>query len=44
VDRYYIALAALKALADDGGVTAATAARAIAKYGIDPNKLYPPSA
>jgi len=43
VDRYYIALAALKALADDGGVPAATVARAIAKYGIDPNKPYPPS-
>jgi len=43
VDRYHIAATALKALADDGGVPAATVARAIAKYGIDPNKPYPPS-
>jgi len=43
VDRYYIALAALKALADDGIVPAATVARALAKYGIDPDKPYPPS-
>jgi pyruvate dehydrogenase E1 component len=43
VDRYCVAVAALKALADEGSVPAATVTRAIAKYGIDPNKPYPPS-
>ncbi len=43
VDRYYVVVAALKALADDGTVPAATVTRAMAKYGIDPNKPYPPS-
>jgi pyruvate dehydrogenase E1 component len=43
VDRYYIAVAALKSLAEDGTVPAATVAQAIKKYGIDPNKPYPPS-
>jgi pyruvate dehydrogenase E1 component len=41
VDRYWVALAALRALADDGAVPAAEVARAIAKYGIDPNKPNP---
>ena len=36
VDRYHIALAALKALADDGILGHEVAARAIALYGIDP--------
>ncbi|GBG14094.1 pyruvate dehydrogenase E1 component [Novimethylophilus kurashikiensis] len=41
VDRYYIVLAALKALADEGKLPAAKAAEAIKKYGIDPNKPNP---
>ena len=43
VDRYYVAVAALKALADDGAVSASVVAKAIQKYNIDPNKPYPPS-
>jgi pyruvate dehydrogenase E1 component len=43
VDRYYVTAAALKALADEGTVPAATVTRAITKYGIDPNKPYPPT-
>ena len=43
VDRYHVAVAALKALADDGTVPAAIVTRAMTKYGIDPNKPYPPS-
>ena len=35
VDRRYVAIAALKALADDGEVPLAKVAEAIAKYGID---------
>jgi pyruvate dehydrogenase E1 component len=35
VDRHHIVLAALKALADDGRVSADLAAKAIARYGID---------
>lgn len=35
VDRHHIALAALKALADDGLIERAKAAEAIARYGID---------
>jgi pyruvate dehydrogenase E1 component len=41
VDRHYIALAALKALADDGALPGAKASEAIAKYGIDPEKPDP---
>jgi pyruvate dehydrogenase E1 component len=41
VDRRYVVVAALKALADDGLVTAATVAKAIAAYGIDPEKPSP---
>ena len=41
VDRYYVALAALKALADDGALPVATAAEAIKKYGIDAAKPAP---
>jgi pyruvate dehydrogenase E1 component len=36
VDRYQVAVAALKALADDGKVPAAKVAEAIQKYDIDP--------
>jgi pyruvate dehydrogenase E1 component len=41
VNRYYVALAALKALADEGEIPAATVAEAIAKYRIDPDKPNP---
>ncbi|MFP5397023.1 MAG: pyruvate dehydrogenase (acetyl-transferring), homodimeric type [Gammaproteobacteria bacterium] len=41
VNRHYIAVAALKALADDGTLPAAKVAEAIEKYGIDPDKVNP---
>jgi len=41
VDRWYITVAALKALADDGTLPATKAAEAIAKYGIDAAKAAP---
>jgi pyruvate dehydrogenase E1 component len=41
VDRRYVVVAALKALADEGTVPAAKAAEAIGKYGIDPDKPDP---
>ena len=41
VDRYYVTVAALKALADDGQVPAKTVAEAIKKYEIDPDKPMP---
>ena len=41
VDRYYIAVAALKALADDGKVSVAQVKEAIALYQIDPEKPNP---
>ena len=41
VNRYYVAIAALKALSEDGEVPAATVAQAIKKYGIDANKPAP---
>ncbi len=41
VDRKFIALAALKALADAGRSTAATIVGAVAKLGIDPTKSDP---
>jgi len=41
VDRNYIALAALKALADEGRVDATTVARAIQALGVDPAKPVP---
>jgi len=41
VNRHYVVVAALKALADDGKVDASVVAKAIAKYGIDPNKPNP---
>jgi pyruvate dehydrogenase E1 component len=41
VDRRYIAVTALKALADDGRLDQATVAAAIEKYGIDPEKPDP---
>ena len=41
IDRNYIAVAALKALADDGRVDPATVARAVAALGVDPDKPAP---
>jgi pyruvate dehydrogenase E1 component len=41
VDRYYVTVAALKALADEGAVPAAKVAEAMRKYGIDPAKPAP---
>jgi len=41
VDRYHVAVAALKALADEGGLPAAKVAEAIAKYGIAADKPNP---
>ena len=41
VNRYFVAIAALKALAEEGTVPAATVSKAIRKYGIDPNKPNP---
>jgi pyruvate dehydrogenase E1 component len=41
VNRYYITVAALKALAEDGLISNSVVAQAIAKYGIDPNKPNP---
>ncbi|MBC3364646.1 pyruvate dehydrogenase (acetyl-transferring), homodimeric type [Pseudomonas sp. SWRI154] len=41
VDRHFIALAALKALADDGEIPREKVAEAIALYGIDPEKQNP---
>jgi pyruvate dehydrogenase E1 component len=41
VDRHFIAVAALKALADDGVLPYARVAEAIARYGIDPEGIDP---
>jgi pyruvate dehydrogenase E1 component len=41
VDRHYVAVAALHALAADDAVPAATVAEAIARYGIEPDKPNP---
>jgi pyruvate dehydrogenase E1 component len=41
VDRHYVAVAALKALADEGTVPTARVAEAIRKYGVDPEKPNP---
>jgi pyruvate dehydrogenase E1 component len=41
VDRFYVVVAALKALADDGTLPAAKVADAIGKYGIDTRKPAP---
>jgi pyruvate dehydrogenase E1 component len=41
VDRHWIAVAALSALADDGQVKKAKVAEAIKKYALDPNKPNP---
>jgi pyruvate dehydrogenase E1 component len=41
VDRQYVTVAALKALADDGALPASKVAEAMKKYGIDPAKPAP---
>ena len=41
VNRYYIIIAALKALADDSKIDAVDVAKAIKKYNIDPEKPNP---
>ena len=41
VDRYFIAVAALNALVEDGRVSSKSVNAAIKKYGIDPNKNNP---
>jgi pyruvate dehydrogenase E1 component len=41
VDRHYVAVAALRALADDGAVPPATVLEAMGKYAIDPAKPAP---
>ncbi len=41
VNRHYIVVAALKSLADEGTVPLAKVAEAIARYGIDTNKINP---
>jgi pyruvate dehydrogenase complex dehydrogenase (E1) component len=41
VDRYWITLAALSALAEDGQMKKEKVAEAIKKYGLDPNKPNP---
>jgi pyruvate dehydrogenase E1 component len=41
INRHYIVVAALKALSEDGTVPAARVAEAIAKYGIDADKVNP---
>ncbi|APZ43803.1 pyruvate dehydrogenase (acetyl-transferring), homodimeric type [Acidihalobacter ferrooxydans] len=41
VDRYHVAVAALKALADDGTIPASDVSKAIDLYGIDPARPHP---
>jgi pyruvate dehydrogenase E1 component len=41
VDRHYVAVAALKALADDGAIKPELVAEAIAKYGLDTERAAP---
>jgi pyruvate dehydrogenase E1 component len=41
VNRYYIVVAALKALSDDGEIDSKVVQQAIGKYGIDPEKPNP---
>ncbi len=41
VNRYWVTLAALKALADDGLIKSVLVAEAITKYGLDPDKPNP---
>ncbi|AJG22683.1 pyruvate dehydrogenase (acetyl-transferring), homodimeric type [Cupriavidus basilensis] len=41
VDRYHVAVAALKALCDDGAIRPAVVAEAIARYGVDSERAAP---
>ena len=41
VNRYFVTIAALKALADEGAIATSVVAEAIAKYGINPEKVNP---
>ena len=41
VDRFYITVAVLKALSEDGKISSQQVAQAIQKYGIDPEKPNP---
>ncbi|MFL9925517.1 pyruvate dehydrogenase (acetyl-transferring), homodimeric type [Herbaspirillum lusitanum] len=41
VNRYFVTVAALKSLADEGKIDASVVKQAIAKYGIDPDKPNP---
>ncbi|GGC09358.1 pyruvate dehydrogenase E1 component [Oxalicibacterium flavum] len=41
VNRYFVTIAALKTLADEGAIEKSVVADAIKKYGIDPNKANP---
>jgi pyruvate dehydrogenase E1 component len=41
VNRYFVVIAALKTLADEGAISASVVAQAIAKYGINPEKPNP---
>jgi pyruvate dehydrogenase E1 component len=41
VNRYYVVVAALKSLADEGTIPAVTVTQAIRKYQIDPEKAAP---
>ncbi len=43
VNRYFITIAALKSLADDGAISASVVAQALGKYGINPDKPNPVS-
>ena len=42
VDRYFVVVAALKALADEGTIAPRQVSEAMKKYSIDADKLYPP--
>ncbi|MDX2288242.1 MAG: pyruvate dehydrogenase (acetyl-transferring), homodimeric type [Hyphomicrobiaceae bacterium] len=44
VDRHFVAVAALKALADENKIPSTRVAEAITKYGIDPSKIDPATA
>jgi pyruvate dehydrogenase E1 component len=41
VDRYYVTVAALKSLADDGVIAPQVVAEAIEKYGLDTERAAP---
>jgi pyruvate dehydrogenase E1 component len=41
VNRYFVTVAALRALADEGAIAMAKVTEAIKKYGLDPNKPNP---